>query len=322
MEDQDKAKTFIYAGFFLFFSITALNLLKIEPAHTLYYIFAWWSYIFFVDGVIYTIRKESLIISRTAQFFRLLPWSAFIWFVFELLNLRLQNWHYMYIPSSDYLRWSGYILAYATVLPGLFETAELIETLGLFKKLKIKPLKITPKLLRGSMIIGAAFIALPMLWPKYFFPLIWGGFIFLIETLNSRLGLSSFLKDWAQGNIKKFYTLLLSGFICGGLWEFWNFFSGAKWEYTVPFVGNLKIFEMPILGYIGFPPFAISCYVMYSFISYIWRGKNHEFESRKNLKIPNKPLLTVGAYIIVIALSAITIAAIDKYTVWLYIAHL
>ncbi|MCG2725874.1 MAG: hypothetical protein L6420_06400 [Elusimicrobia bacterium] len=322
MENKDTAKTFIYAGFFLFFSITILNFLKIEPAHNLYYLFAWWSYIFFIDGIIYTIRNESLIISRTKQFFRLLPWSAFIWFVFELINLRLQNWHYLYIPSSDYLRWSGYILSYATVLPAIFETAELLETLGLFKKSKIKPVKIAPKFLNGLMATGLAFILLPILFPKYFFSLIWGGFIFLLEPINYRLGLNSFLKDRAQGNIKKFYTILLSGLICGILWEFWNFWSGAKWEYTVPFVGNLKIFEMPILGYLGFPPFAISCYVMYSFISYIWRGKNHEFEALENLKIHNNPLLIIGAYILLIILSAATIAAIDKYTVWLYIMYL
>jgi hypothetical protein len=251
-----------------------------------------------------------------------LPWSVFIWFVFELLNLRLQNWHYLYIPTSDYLRWMGYILAYATVLPGIFETAELLETLGLFKKSKITPIKITPKFLKGSMILGTAFIILPMLWPKYFFPLIWGGFIFLLEPINYRLGLNSFLRDWAQGNIKKFYTILASGFICGILWEFWNFFSGAQWKYTVPFVGNLKIFEMPILGYLGFPPFAISCYVIYSFISYIWRGKNHEFESQENLKIQNNLFLTLSAYVLLITLSIIAIAAIDKHTVWLYILHL
>ena len=251
-----------------------------------------------------------------------MPWSVFIWFVFELLNLRLQNWHYLHIPTSDYLRWSGYILAYATVLPGIFETAELLDTLGLFKNSKITPIKITPTILRGSIILGTAFIILPMLWPKYFFPLIWGGFIFLLEPINYHLGLNSFIKDWAQGNIKKFYTILASSFICGILWEFWNFFSGAQWKYTVPFVGNLKIFEMPILGYLGFPPFAISCYVIYSFISHIWRGKNHEFEAQENLKIQNNLFITLSAYVLLITLSIIAITEIDKHTVWLYILHL
>ena len=28
----------------------------------------------------------------------------------------------------------------------------------------------------------------------------------------------------------------------------------------MPLVGDLKLFEMPILGFIGFPPFALGCY--------------------------------------------------------------
>jgi hypothetical protein len=29
---------------------------------------------------------------------------------------------------------------------------------------------------------------------------------------------------------------------------------------------NLKIFEMPLPGYFGFPPFALSCFTMYVFV--------------------------------------------------------
>ncbi len=47
------------------------------------------------------------------------------------------------------------------------------------------------------------------------------------------------------------------------LWEFWNYWAATKWTYTVPYLGDVKIFEMPILGYLGFPPFALECYAMY-----------------------------------------------------------
>jgi hypothetical protein len=51
--------------------------------------------------------------------------------------------------------------------------------------------------------------------------------------------------------------------ICGLLWEFWNFWARAKWIYTVPFFEKLKLFEMPLLGFLGFPTFAVSAYAMY-----------------------------------------------------------
>jgi len=50
------------------------------------------------------------------------------------------------------------------------------------------------------------------------------------------------------------------------LWEFWNYWALTKWTYTVPFFGNVKIFEMPVLGFLGFPPFAVECWVMYIFL--------------------------------------------------------
>jgi hypothetical protein len=36
-----------------------------------------------------------------------------------------------------------------------------------------------------------------------------------------------------------------------------------SWTYTVPYLGNVKIFEMPVLGYLGFPFFAIESWAMY-----------------------------------------------------------
>jgi hypothetical protein len=45
------------------------------------------------------------------------------------------------------------------------------------------------------------------------------------------------------------------------LWEFWNYWAHTKWVYTVPILPQIKIFEMPFLGFFGFGPFALECYV-------------------------------------------------------------
>jgi hypothetical protein len=58
----------------------------------------------------------------------------------------------------------------------------------------------------------------------------------------------------------------LSGFLCGILWEFWNYWARTKWHYTVPIMANTRIFEMPVPGYLGFPAFAIECFAMYVFV--------------------------------------------------------
>jgi len=99
------------------------------------------------------------------------------------------------------------------------------------------------------------------------------GFIFLLDPINARAGDESFSLDLRAGRYDRLINLLVAGFICGGLWEFWNFWARAKWIYTVPIFGDIKIFEMPVLGYFGFPPFALECFTMYVFTRRVlWRG--------------------------------------------------
>jgi hypothetical protein len=66
---------------------------------------------------------------------------------------------------------------------------------------------------------------------------------------------------------------LLGGLVCGILWEFWNFWARTKWIYAVPILSEIKIFEMPVLGFLGFPPFAVECYVLYHLARKALRGE-------------------------------------------------
>ena len=34
----------------------------------------------------------------------------------------------------------------------------------------------------------------------------------------------------------------------------------------MPYLGDVKVFEMPVLGYLGFPPFALECFAMYHWL--------------------------------------------------------
>jgi hypothetical protein len=61
-------------------------------------------------------------------------------------------------------------------------------------------------------------------------------------------------------------ALPLAALTCGFFWEMWNFFSLPKWYYTVPYVGFARVFEMPILGYTGYLPFALELFALYQFL--------------------------------------------------------
>ena len=54
----------------------------------------------------------------------------------------------------------------------------------------------------------------------------------------------------------------LAALICGFFWEMWNQYSYPKWEYSIPYVQRFQIFEMPLLGYLGYLPFGLQCRVV------------------------------------------------------------
>jgi len=293
-----------------------LHLEKVEPFYRWFYCFAWWSYILAIDGVIFYRKGNSLILNRTKEFLLLIPWSVLIWLIFEAANLSLQNWYYITLPVSTVERWLGYAVAYGTVLPGLFETTELLEAFGLFRHSRSR--KIAPSTAAHVvlMILGIFCLASSVLSPYYFFPLIWVGFIFLLEPINYLWGGRSLLRDLEQGNPKKIYILLLGGLLCGLLWELWNFWAYSKWVYTVPFFEEAKGFEMPCLGFLGFPPFAIECYVTYNFIS-LYRFKRGWEESSYPVSLEKKTrrVTAILATLFIISFSILIFQAIDLHTV-------
>lgn len=236
-----------------------------------FYLWAWWSFIPMVDGIVYLRRRDSLLLSRRRELLLLIPASFLLWLLFELANLRLENWHYVGVEPRAWIRWPGYLAAFGTVLPGIFEVYELLGTFGLFARLRMPPARVSPRTLRLFALTGWAFLVLPFAVPQVAFPLIWGSLVFLLEPACYRAGVPSLLRDAERGEPGRFLRLLAAGAACGLLWEFWNFWALAKWRYTVPFVGDLKLFEMPVAGFLGFPPFAVECYVAMRFVG-LWRG--------------------------------------------------
>ena len=113
-------------------------------------------------------------------------------------------------------------------------------------------------------MLASPFLVSPAV-AQYLAAPVWLGFIFLLDPINAHLGAESLWSDWRAGRRDRLINLILSGFLCGMLWELWNYWSRAKWHYTVPIMENLKIFEMPVPGYFGFPPFALECFTMYVF---------------------------------------------------------
>ena len=253
----------------------------------------WTGFILFADSIVWKARGSSWIRSHSREFACLALVSIPLWLVFEFYNLFIHNWYYAGLPENKILRCCGYAWSFATIWPAIFEGAELMAVWrspprrfrgqpGRSKDLRDKNaaeahtnvahLKAHVAHDFGpahmlSIVAGTAMLLWPLIWPSpYLAAPVWLGFIFLLDPINARLGGESLLDDFRQGRHERTKNLVLSGFLCGILWEFWNYWSRAKWHYTVPIMENLKIFEMPLPGYLGFPVFALECFTMYVFL--------------------------------------------------------
>ncbi len=243
----------------------------VEPVATYFTPIAWTAYILLADATVYAITGHSRLRDAPAEFAKMALLSIPLWLIFEAYNLRLDNWIYVGLPLNRALALLGYGWSFATIIPGILETADLVEAFGWFQP--ATPVRFSAGAHTVMVAFGAICLALPLLLPQataaHLFALVWVGFIFLLDPINYHLRLPSILDDFAHGRRSRFYSLLISGFVCGWLWEFWNYWAAAKWHYIFPMFQQLKIFEMPAPGYLGFLPFAVECFVMYVSVSWL-----------------------------------------------------
>jgi hypothetical protein len=255
------------------------TLARIEPFHTWHTPIAWTGYILAVDGLVWQRRGSSWLSNARAELLFLAFASVPLWGIFELYNkFAIHNWHYLGLPDFLPLRYVGYAWSFATISPAIFETGDLVSAL----RDRRAPLSRTTPPVREaigplgwlSIAAGALMLLIPLLRPSpYLAAPVFLGFIFLLDPINAASGDESILGDFRHGRSGRLINLLIAGFICGLVWESLNYRAGGRWVYTVPILPNLRLFEMPLPGYFGFPPFAVECFTMYVFVRrLVWRG--------------------------------------------------
>jgi hypothetical protein len=253
-----------WAGLLALVVAEGLMFRGVEPVSTYFTPIAWTCYIVLADAAVLAITGHSRLHDEPRRFALVALLSIPLWLIFEAYNLRLENWTYVGVPrgAAGIL---GYGWSFATITPGIFQTADLVEAFGWSKP--ARPIVFSPAAERGMSLLGLACLVLPLVLPRhtaaYLFALVWLGFVFLLDPINHRLRLPSLVGDLAAGRRGRLYSLLISGWVCGWLWEFWNYWAAAKWHYIFPMAQSWKIFEMPAPGYLGFLPFTLECFAMY-----------------------------------------------------------
>lgn len=274
---------------------------RIEPFMYQFYLISWWSCIIFVDAVLARKTKRFHVFNR--QFVPLALMSVAFWCLFELVNLRLQNWFYINVPGYPGLRLAGYMLAFGTVVPAVYLFTALYTRA--LPDIRVKPVRIGGRA-RYLAPLGLLCLALSLALPTQFFALAWVFLAFLVDGYNYRKGYPSFIADLEKGSLTPMLAAGLSGLTCGIFWEFWNFWAVTKWVYTVPFFERTKLFEMPLLGYLGFALFALETM---AFVHLLREGR---------FLTPSRWWASAAA----VAFSLLSFALIDRYTVFSHVADI
>ncbi len=233
----------------------------------------WTGYILLVDALVFKVTGRSLLTTDRLDLLIIIFVSIAGWWLFEFYNAPrfwINNlelwWHYHNLEPNPYLRRFGYDWAFATIFPAIFLTARLLLATAFRGTRRLGAIHFSRRWVYFLIILGAVGTLAPLIFiSEWWAPAVWLSFIFLLDPINYFRGSPSIVGDLEQGNYQRLFALLTSGGLCGILWEFWNYWALSKWTYTVPYLGSTKIFEMPVLGYFGFPPFAVECWVMYIF---------------------------------------------------------
>ena len=229
----------------------------------------WFGYALTVDAMVYLRKGSSLLQRDIKKYISLFLISAPAWWLFELLNLRTQNWIYdgkQFFSELEYALYAT--LSFSTVIPAVFGTAELAGTFNWIKKfqngIKINP---TKNYLITHLTVGCIMLSLVMIWPKIFFALIWLSVFLILEPFNVWFGKRSIYQQLSNGDWREVISLVAGCLICGFFWEMWNYFSYPKWIYDIHFVNFLHIFEMPVLGYLGYILFSLELFTIYHLVT-------------------------------------------------------
>jgi hypothetical protein len=228
----------------------------------------WLGYILVVDALVLTRTGDSLYARSRRHFVLLFVASAPVWWLFEWINSRTANWEY--VGSNSFTQFEYYLLctlSFSTVMPAVFETAELIRSFGWIDRFATGP-RLRPRagLVFALFLSGLAMLGLTLLWPKYCYPFVWTSLALILESANRCLGRRNLLQTLELGDWRPVVSLSLGALLCGFFWEMWNYYSYPKWIYHTPGAQFLHIFEMPLLGYAGYIPFALELYGLKNFL--------------------------------------------------------
>lgn len=238
-----------------------------------------WGFTLMIDGWVYVRQGGRSLVSEVPQEVVGIGASSVLgWMVFEYLNFFIDdNWYYPWgniVSREMFLLYaiviSSGLLPLAFVWYSLFKTIPALRNRFTLGRKFVLPGWAKNVILVSSLtgLLGAG------LFPDYLFFSLWLSPAVLLAVVLNKAKVWTPLDSIGQGNWTPTLLAALTYLAEGVCIEGQNYFSAvhdgqkvlfteapAYWQYSLPYVNAYHLFEMPILGFLGYMPFGIYCWV-------------------------------------------------------------
>jgi hypothetical protein len=251
------------------------TLLGLEPLSRYWFQLTWFGWILTADAVVLAREGRSLLRDSAPRMLLLFALSALFWWSYEWLNWHTRNWSYVGGEAFSQVGRIAYsTVAFATVLPALAEGRDLLRSLTrrlwegrLHGEARAGLPPRDDRAARAAIVAGVLMGVAIWLFPRQAFPLIWVAPLCVLDGLSELRGHPGALALLRARRVAPVALVALAGLGTGVLWELWNWGADPHWEYYVPYVGFWRLFEMPLLGYFGYLPFALAADALVRLVS-------------------------------------------------------
>jgi hypothetical protein len=246
----------------------------------------WWGLTFILDGIVYYRRGGTSLFSNSAQELIAISLASVSgWMIFEYINFYVnRNWYYPIahsMPVAEFFCYS--MLASTAVFPISFEFYSLFNT---FPKFQVKysagwKIKVPKSVCWIIIILCMISLFFISFYPDDLFFAVWLAPLLMFINLLYVLDIWSPFNLLEKGDWSPLLLLALSWVVSGLCVECWNYFSGTHvdgilqtkntlyWRYSVPYVNDYHLFEMPILGYMGYLPYGVYAAIWWLVFAYM-----------------------------------------------------
>jgi len=246
-----------------------------------------WGFTFMLDGIVYKrTGGKSLMTEAPREVIAIGVASVAGWLIFEYLNFFVDdNWCYpmgVNIHISEFVMYA--VVGSSGLMPMALEWYSLFNTFDKFKyKYSYGPKIALPEWLKTAMIVIAFAVMFIMpFFPDIMFAALWVAPMIILAGALSKAKLWTPFLGLKDGNWSPMALCALSYGVQGILCECWNYFSGVHgaggnvfshnpdyWTYSIAYIDKYHVFEMPLLGLMGYLPFGVYCAVWWITFAYL-----------------------------------------------------